>query len=622
MEFSAMNLPLVHTDFPEEPGEAAVARALVDAGGGAWSLWFGLQRNNNEMDALVLAPGLGCFCIEVKAWGLSSIREYTDDKVTTGSGVHRHPLKQAQMAMHGLMSHLDERGISKSNKPFFYATAALPFIARSDMFHACGDEFSRHFEGMLFKEDLGDPDKLRKRLMSIGDDPPLGRSLRRHVPRQGQIDAVEQILNRRVVIAHVQQAPGVVKAFHEIHRAALDGPVEKSHPNRPQTAAERRAELLRPGASIRDGVSRVVFHGKAGTGKTTDLLKIALAHALDGQLTLVCCYTKVLASELRARMAVLPGFADAAGSLLVVDMGQLGDRAEEQVGFGGFQTICVDEAQDVAQDKFESLMALAAADAEWFLSDSPDQAIYDQRSTFVDNAVQTARRNGTWEPKRVNLRSGVAERLISDAALEISPDISRIAAWVQSHPVKTTALSDESVQGSLDIAFETEILGTIPDLVWLPSSPGWGPRVAAYEEILRSEVERAKAERRTLDLAIVSLRLDDMKDEWKKIKAALTSLGIPWLDQVDATNRRRSPQAGEVRLSTIHSIRGVDAERVLLLDLEGMEIMPEAVRPALLNIALSRARSGTRIVLRPMAAPDGSYRAFVEELIEEYVASV
>lgn len=617
-----MNLPRVYTELPDEPGEAAVARGLVEASGGKWSLWFSLQRNNNEMDALVIAPDLGCFCIEVKAWKLSSIREYSDDEVTTGSGAHRHPLKQAQIAMHGLMSHLDERGVSKGNKPYFYATAALPFIARSEMYDVCGNEFSRHFEGMLFKEDLSDPDALSKRLMLIADDPPLGSSPRRRVPRSSQVEAVEKVLNRRVVLAHSQQAPAVVKAFHEIHKASLVAPAERSDLNRPRTAAERRADLLRPGASIRNGVSRVVFHGKAGTGKTTELLKIALAHALDGRLTLVCCYTKVLASELRARIAVLPGFDIAAASLLVVDMGQIGDRGEDQVGFGGFQTICVDESQDVAQEKFAALMALAADDAEWFLSDSPDQAIFDQRSAFVDKAVEIARRNGTWEPKRVNLRSGVADRLIADAVLEISPDVSRITDWVQSHPVKTTALADEDSQGSLDLEVETEILGTIPDLVWLPSSPGWEPRVAAYEEILRSEIDLAKIERRTLDLAIVSLRLEDMKDEWKKIKAALTRLGLPWLDQVDVANRRRSPQAGEVRLSTIHSIRGVDAERVLLLDLEGMEVMPEAVRPALLNIGLSRARSGTRIVLRPMAAVDGSCRAFVEELVEEYAASV
>ena len=489
-----MNLPHVHTRLPDEPGEAAVARGLVEASGGKWSLWFGLQRNNNEMDALVVAPDLGCFCIEVKAWKLSSIREYSDDEVTTGSGVHRHPLKQAQIAMHGLMSHLDERGISKANKPYFYATAALPFIARSEMFDVCGDEFSRHFEGMLFREDLSDPGVLSKRLTLIGDHPPLGASPRRHVPRPSQIEAVEQILNRRVVLAHRPQAPDVVEAFKKIHKASLVEPPRKSEvSSRPRTASERRADLLRPGASIRDGVSRVVFHGKAGTGKTTDLLKIALAHALDGRLTLVCCYTKVLASELRARMAVLPGFENAAASLLVVDMGQLGDRDEDQVGFGGFQTICVDEAQDVAQDKFAALAALAADDAEWFLSDSPDQAIFDQRSSFVDQAVEIARRNGTWEPKRVNLRSGVADRLIADAALEISPDTALIAAWVQSHPIKTTTLSDEATQGSLDLDIETEVLGSIPDLVWLPSSSGWGPRVAAYEEILRSEVDLARA---------------------------------------------------------------------------------------------------------------------------------
>lgn len=73
--------------------------------------------------------------------------------------------------------------------------------------------------------------------------------------------------------------------------------------------------------------------------------------------------------------------------------------------------------------------------------------------------------------------------------------------------------------------------------------------------------------------------------------------------------------AGEVRLSTVNSIRGVDAERVILLDVAGLEKPPERVRRTLLNIALSRARGGTTVVQRSMDATEGSHRAFVESLV-------
>src|SRR5690606_29223508 len=141
---------------------------------------------------------------------------------------------------------------------------------------------------------------------------------------------------------------------------------------------------------------------------------------------------------------------------------------EDRVELGGFQTICVDEAQDVAQTKFDALLKMAAEHAEWFLSDSPEQAIYDQRSSFMMEAVEIARRNGTWEPKRVNLRSGVAQRLVADAALEISPDVSQIEEWVHLHPIRTTSSADEEAQGALDLDLEPEELGTLPDLLWLP----------------------------------------------------------------------------------------------------------------------------------------------------------
>jgi hypothetical protein len=617
-----MTLPGTHTAVPSDPGESAIARALLGASAGRWHLWFNLQRNNNEMDDLVLAPEVGCFCIEVKNWKLSSLSEYSDDYVVTGSGRHTHPLKQAQIAMHGLMSHLDERGISKADKPFFYATAAFPQIRRDEMYVACGEEFARHFEGMIFAEDITGPDVLAGRLVQIGQEPPLGAVRRRQTPRPNQVEAVLRILNRKVVLQHRELPRGMSAVFQTIH----DSATRAERPARSDAAGvrgteERRQALQRPGTSVKDGVSRVVFHGKAGTGKTTELLKIALAHALSGRLTLVCCYTKVLAAELRSRMAALPGFADAGNNLLVVDLGQLGSVSDDAVGVAGFQTICVDESQDVAQDKFEALLELAAPDAEWFLADAPEQAIYDQRSAFVDAAVEVAKRNGTWEAKRVNLRSGIAERLICDAALEIAPHVSKIDGWVQEHPVKTGRMHPDALQGELDVQVAPEVAGHLPEIAKLPTGTGWDRRVEAYAELIRAEIKRQTRQRAKLDLAIASVRVDDMKDEWKKVKAALESLGVPYLDQVETANRRRSPASGEVRLSSIHSIRGVDAERVILLDLEGMEVMQEQDRPALLNIALSRARSGTVVAIRPMEARQGSHRAFVEQLVAAYAAS-
>jgi hypothetical protein len=122
-------------------------------------------------------------------------------------------------------------------------------------------------------------------------------------------------------------------------------------------------------------------------------------------------------------------------------------------------------------------------------------------------------------------------------------------------------------------------------------------------------------------LAVVVIRRDGTGDEVKKVKKALERLDLPYVDQIDTANRRRSLAAGEVRLCTAHSMRGVDAERVVLLDIEGMEGISEKRQP-LLNIALSRARKGTRIVLRPVEAQAGSHRMFVEELVAAYSRSL
>lgn len=618
-----MSLPGVHTAVPDMPGEDVVARALIDASAGRWSLWFNLQRGSmREMDDLVLAPELGCFCIEVKNWLLGSIQTYSDDEILTGSGTHEHPLKQALTSQHGLMSHLDQRGVEKSDTPYFYTTAAFPRIQRAEMYEACGDKYSSHFEGMLFRDDLGDPDATRKRLMMIGENAAINPTRRRHVPRGHQVEAVVRILNDKVVLRHRPIDPSVRAMFAKIHDAKVPDLQEDTAVNpHPIAAKERRAALQRPGVSIRNGVSRVVFHGKPGTGKTTELLKVALGHSLEGRRTLVCCYNKVLASDLRARIATLPEFVDARESLLIADMGQLGlDVSEDGLGADLYQTICVDEAQDFEQEQFERLSELAAADAEWFMSDSPGQSLYGTRSAFIDDAVTTAHANSTWEQLRVNRRAGVADRLVADAALEIAPEVSAIPRWVEDHPIRTTSSQASDAQGPLDLDLAEEMAGHLPDLSFLTAGASWWERVDDYERVLRQEFDQFRG-RDAIDLAVVVVRREATSDEMKKVKKALERIGVPYLDQIEYANRRLSLVAGEVRLSTVHSIRGVDADRVLLLDLEGLEGIAQN-REALLNIALSRARSGTRILMRPNDAAVGSHRAFVEGLVKAYAESV
>lgn len=270
----------------------------VQASAGRWHLWFNMKRDHNELDALVLAPDLGAFCIEVKNWALRSIVEYDDNTVVTASGRHRNPLVQAQNAMYGLSNHLREQRISERELPYFYVTAALPRISRSEMYEACGGtDFARHFEGMLFAEDLVGQTELIRRLTLIVDAPPLARPIKRYVPRRDQIEAVMRVLDRKAVLRHAPPPPGVIAAFKQVHASATgSAPPEPSSmgDGRRPTADERRRSLQRPGTSLRNGTSRVVFHGKAGTGKTYELLKIALAHALAGQLTLVCCFARCL----------------------------------------------------------------------------------------------------------------------------------------------------------------------------------------------------------------------------------------------------------------------------------------------------------------------------------------
>ncbi|HWJ65850.1 MAG TPA: NERD domain-containing protein [Nocardioides sp.] len=596
----------VHTPLPDDRHERFLADRIVPRLSEDWHLWFNLQRGaGTEIDIFAVNADAGCLCIEVKGYEPQSIDSYSDDEIVVSGRAHRHPLKQAQRAQWGLLDFLQDRGLRKGRDlPYLYLSAAFPRIERSAMYDAFGSTFERHFEGMLFDDDIhGDTGAA---LLRIARNPPISGAARHSPPGKDAVRRLLDVLDQRV-LRHRQVNPGVAASFARIHRAAvrqeeLDLGVEPEHGR--ASVRESWEKYLAPGASIHDNKSRVVFHGKPGTGKTTDLLRIALAHALAGQQVLVCCYNKVLASDLRARVATLPDFHGTRGNLLIRDVYDI--AAVTSV----FDTICVDEAQDFEARQFGLLASRASRTAEWFLADSPDQALYGGRSRFLDDAVDHAKANGTWETLRLSRR---ASALVAQAGLECSPDLSQIPRWVARHPMTGTRVSrgDTPLFDDLVDAAGTVLLPSI----WTMGESGTSdPRLA-----VEVELERAAARGVVPDLAVVTFRATGIDDQLEGIKAALKDFGLAYLDQIDPDNRRVSPEPGQVRIVSAHSSRGIEADRVVLIGLDDLDHI-RANQNTLLNIALTRARHGTTIVL-PGTREPGKHRAFVAGLVAAYQAA-
>ncbi len=136
--------------------------------------------------------------------------------------------------------------------------------------------------------------------------------------------------------------------------------------------------------------------------------------------------------------------------------------------------------------------------------------------------------------------------------------------------------------------------------------------------IFHQELENLAAEGKRRDLAILCAMGDNKSGEAALAREALRILGVPVHDQVDAIGRGVSVPEDHVRLVTIHSARGIEASRVVILGMDkGVSAAPTHLRNSRImsHIALSRGQIGTTIV-----ALDDSTNPFIE-FIEELARS-
>jgi hypothetical protein len=349
------------------------------------------------------------------------------------------------------------------------------------------------------------------------------------------------------------------------------------------------------------------------------LQEIAVAHARAGRAVLFTCFNKVLASTLRGILATQEMGQEVDRRVVVTHVDELRrqlDQSDLQAFAGLFGTICVDEAQDMSQASFELLSALVSEKGEWFLADGPGQELYGPAAPFLERARDV----GTTENLRRNFRNTSAGFLVAQADYEHAPDLTRNAPWLRTRPITVTR--DSSVPG-LDLNLpDTRPGGELPDVVRLgvPHGAGWRQaKLHGYAAVFMRELEKLESEGRHRDLAILCARGDARSAEPQIAREALDLIGIPVHDQVHPSSRGQSVPRDHVRLTTIHSSRGVEASRVVILDLAGGLSQHDDHRTnsrIMAYIALSRGQHGTTIVALDDA--HSAYLDFIEGIVTAY----
>ena len=277
-------MSILHTAIPElikgHIGERNLANDLLGLDGLDAEIWFGLDYlpNVRDIDLILFHKNAGLYLIEVKAVQLDSIARFDlTNFILMPNNKRTHPQEQIRIAQIQLKTYVqDWAKIAKKpkNVPFMQTSIIWPLISRSEWNARFIDPQIRKLsKSMLFKDDIRTSRNLvdalqRLWVTSLGPVPP--NNCRSEHPGMD---------NLRESIRTSEYKPEFTQ-------------VEKEEFGRFVSQSKDYASKYPAGPKY-----NVSFEGAPGTGKTTVLREIALAHSASGGAVLHICFNKTLAAD-------------------------------------------------------------------------------------------------------------------------------------------------------------------------------------------------------------------------------------------------------------------------------------------------------------------------------------
>jgi hypothetical protein len=557
-------IPAVISPDTSSPGEREVFRRLRDDPG--THDWIALHsfelpahrtQVRGEADFVILVPGCGVLCLEVKAH--TSVRRTADGDWILGADPpsKRGPFKQAENNMYSLMDVLARRRRQDAEAVVVWFAVLFtrtefrqPAVEWNEWecldladFHR--EPISRLVEGVLAKAREKMPRKANTGEPSREECRAIAHALR------PAFEVVRSPAGRRR--AHQEE----LRSFTEAQYVALDS--------------------MRPERN-----SRIIFEGPAGTGKTLLAIEAARRAVLEGERPLVLCFNTLLGRWLKEQQAAIGDDAEIStlhGLMLRVSGIQVPSAAgsefwtqalpeaatshllgrDSPLNFG---VLIADEAQDLLRDEYLDFLDLILAGGlsagRWMLfGDFERQALFDAADVSLDD-FQSSRGNVPVYSLRDNCRN--------------TP---RIASYV-------------SLLGGLRPGYDSVLR---PD-------EGLAPRMRYYS--------RATEQKAILEDLLSGLYREGYAGEdivllspVRSSSAALTLSDEPWRSRVRAY--ADSPAQGYVRWSTVQAFKGMEAPVVVLTDIAEVQGLRAE---ALFYTGLTRATDRLVVVADETVAND------------------
>ena len=595
-----MNMAHVHTPLPSKHGELQLAKQLAGFPDDRLHLWFSLNfiPNVRDVDLVIWHERAGIFVVEVKAVPLRAIETFGWQKCTImGREEDRGPQQQAHEAMHSLRNFVKPL----TGRIFLTSVPCFPQIRRSEWNRRWNDQrvIGLYAESLLFQDDLySDPDALVQRLEFIRVNPIVGEEKQRFFRHD------ERQFIRFAGALNVNAKPKL--SVSDLERLTT---IEASVRN-------EEKKLVPPFSGF-----HFLYTGAPGTGKTFRLLKVAHHHALHGCKVLFACFNKVLAADIKRLLKFSEKLPLTHGVLEVHDVWEMinlyinksaqGDlefdewaclvveqmKVEEE-SLPKFDTILIDEAQDLKGWAFEMLSLHAHERSTICVAHGTGQELYGTAADFLKKFSETARKRSL----RRNFRNTEAMARYALTCYQANWDTARIDTVLK-------RFSSKDKQELFDFARPG---GELPNLIGIDESslndvskesyPEAQNElmVAEYRRIIRGELDSLGSNHRPTDLLILVPTQKSNQQRWAT--EALTAENIEYLDYTQNENRRCIAPADQVRLCTFHSARGIEGQRVIIFGIEQILSVAHQVNAEPRNlgyIVLSRSVLDMTIAYRP-----------------------
>lgn len=627
----------IYTDLPKDVpghhGEYVLGQKLKDFEKSSLELWFDVNYipGVTDLDLIIADKQVGLYLAEVKSMTIESIAEFTTvDFILKPNTPRQHPTNQLRTGSIKLRNYLKNfpKLAAPKGMPFLQTTVIWSEIYRSEWKKRFTEPgASLYAEMCLYKDDLNSYNSFTSALQRIWENPILGKVPPFHA--RGEHGDMAEFRS------------AIAPAKHKVKLSASMSE-ELSRPVKESRKISEKYELGK--------THRVSLQGAPGTGKTTILREIGLRNLQAGAGVLHVCFNKVLAADQKREYQILRQKGDEYGFLDVFDEWELykslghrgGIATQDQIlsnvqaylasdegrNFIKYDTILIDESQDLREEFFQVIELIARPSASWFIAYGKGQ----ETNNFIKNGthpspwlkefLETADANHL----RRSFRNSTKAFLLAQAFWEKFPDFTSAKEWLEA---KFTQQSPSESQFELDLSVPQSKNDFRMEL--LPSGKN---RRSKVREVILSAIEDARRANRGEDLLIAVLAPSSKKPEDQEeplpssyemvvevLNEVATEFNVEFHDLVPKEARRDVPRVGAIRLVTLQGIRGLSASHVIIFDLVQLEKWVQRaggnIKPPLVNltyISLSRSKASTIVAI------DDSEDSEVEPFLMELVA--